>query len=53
MTRGTVCLRLLVPGTEFQCDSKMLCLGTSSHGYFIPGTMLNSILHCWLSSLES
>lgn len=51
MAGGTVCLHFLVPGTEFQCDSKMLCLRTLSHGYFffMSGTMLNSILDCWLS----
>lgn len=51
MASGRVCLHLLVPGTEFQSDSKMLCLGTLSHGYFffMFGTMLNSILDCSLS----
>lgn len=32
MAGGMVCLHLLVPGTEFQCDSEMLCLETLSHG---------------------
>lgn len=51
MASGRVCLHLLVPGTEFQSDSKTLCLGTLSNGYFffMLGTMLNSILDCWLS----
>lgn len=51
MASGTVCLHLLVPGTEFQCDSQMLCLWTLSHGYFffMSGTTLNYILGCWLS----